>query len=149
MSYDPHEVPSLENATARAENGPTAPAIFDTQDINPSESKANFNGSLLDADKVEAPFEGPKLSESEEKSGVSGNLVDDSKVEAPFEGPVVNATEIKAGLTDESDELAADATIDEVLAWVGDDAAKAKTALDAENSGKKRATLIKQLKVIN
>lgn len=163
MSYDPHAVPTLENATARAENGPTAPAIFDVQDINPTEEAANYNGSLLDADKVEAPFEGPALSESEEKSGISGNLVDDSKVEAPFEGDAVNDSEVKAGLTDapaageeaedeeadEAPEPAADATIDEILAWVGDDAAKAKSALEAEYDGKKRATLITKLKAIS
>ncbi len=36
-------------------------------------------------------------------------------------------------------------TIDEVLAWVGDDADRAQEALDAENEGKARSTLIEAL----
>lgn len=158
------ETAKAENKSlpASPENGPTAPAIFDTQDINPTEAAANLNGSLLDADKVEAPFEGPKLTPSEEKAAIDGNRVDNDKVEAPFEGETVNDSEVKAGLTDEkpaeeakveaaapeASAVPADATIDEVLAWVDGDSAKAKEALAAEESGKKRATLIKQLKAL-
>lgn len=37
-------------------------------------------------------------------------------------------------------------TIDEVLAWVGEDTARAELALEAENSGHKRKTLTARLK---
>lgn len=39
-------------------------------------------------------------------------------------------------------------SIKEVLAWVGDDAEKAQKALDAENSGDKRSSLISKLESI-
>lgn len=39
-------------------------------------------------------------------------------------------------------------TIAEVLAWVGDDPARAQAALDAENAGAGRTTLLNQLKVL-
>jgi hypothetical protein len=39
-------------------------------------------------------------------------------------------------------------SIKDVLSWVGEDPTKAQIALDAENSGEKRKTLIKELNVI-
>jgi hypothetical protein len=36
-------------------------------------------------------------------------------------------------------------TVSEVLAWVGDDAGRAQQALEAEQAGKQRATLISEL----
>jgi hypothetical protein len=157
LSENPNPVAGEPNVI-RAEDGPTQPAIFDGPDLNDSEKEAGLDGSLLEADKVEAPFDGPKLTESEEASGISGNLVEDEKVEADVEGEATEE-EIKAGLTDEdagepdveeskTEDYPANGTIDDVLAWVGDDSEKAKTALHEEESGEKRATLIKKLKAI-
>jgi hypothetical protein len=39
-------------------------------------------------------------------------------------------------------------SIKTVLAWVGDDKTKAQAALDAENEGQKRTTLVKELEEI-
>lgn len=142
------------NTEARAENGPTQPAIesANQQTINESEAAANYNGSLLDADKVEAPFEGDKLNETEVAAGIDGSFIQAEKVEATDFGsePVVNESEVKAGLTDkpaEAEEVP-EGTIDEVLDWVGDDEAKAKIALDAETAGKNRTSLVNKLKAI-
>ena len=44
-----------------------------------------------------------------------------------------------------SDDGVPDGTVDEVLAWVGDDPDKAARALDAEKSGKDRSTLVEAL----
>lgn len=133
------------------ENGPTQPAIFDGQDLNESEAAANYNGSLLREEHVEAPFEGPKLNESEIKAGIDGSFIVGEKVEATADAPVVNESEVNAGLTDEKpadESTAPEGTVDEVLAWVGDDTAKAKTALDAETAGKNRASLVNKLKAV-
>jgi hypothetical protein len=57
-------------------------------------------------------------------------------VEKPVEAPVTEEQTVPEG------------SIKEVLAWVGEDATKAQTALTAEKSGEKRTTLITKLSAI-
>lgn len=159
---DPYNSSKTE---ARAENGPTQPAIetANEQTINESEAAANYNGSLLDADKVEAPFEGDKLNETEVAAGIDGSTpshIDVVDISETFgDEAVANDSEVKAGLTDEPAEAKTDSTvdkggdvpegtIDEVLEWVGDDSEKAKLALDAEVAGQNRKSLVSKLKAI-
>lgn len=151
-NVDPY---NSSDAEARAENGPTQPEItaITGQTLNESERAANLDGSLLDADKVEAPFEGDKLNQSEVDAGIDGSLIEDTKVEESFtDRPVVSESEVKAGLTDKSvktnENGVPEGTIDEVLAWVGDDEEKAQLALDAETAGKNRTSLVNKLKAI-
>lgn len=60
-------------------------------------------------------------------------------VEAAVEAPEAPVTE---------EMVVPEGSIKKVLDWVSDDAAKAKAALDAENAGEKRSTLIAKLESI-
>jgi hypothetical protein len=62
---------------------------------------------------------------------------------APVEAPV---EAVEAPVTEE--QVVPEGSIKEVLGWVSEDPTKARAALDAENSGDKRKTLIKELKAI-
>lgn len=81
----------------------------------------------------------------------SAPAVEVAKVFAPapivdsFDQPVVEKA-VEALVTEE--QSVPEGSIKEVLAWVGDDATKAKQALDAEKSGDKRTTLINKLAAI-
>jgi len=70
--------------------------------------------------------------------------------EASFVLPAVPATAPekpeKAPQTEE--QAVPTGSIKEVLVWVGEDATRAKAALDAETSGDKRKTLVKELNTI-
>lgn len=58
----------------------------------------------------------------------------ETPAEQPVEAPVVEEATVPEG------------SIKEVLGWVGEDATKAQQALNAEESGEGRKTLISQLK---
>ena len=60
--------------------------------------------------------------------------------------PEVAEKPVEAPVTEE--QAAPEGSIKEVLAWVGEDATKAVTALSAEKSGEKRTTLINKLSAI-
>lgn len=62
-----------------------------------------------------------------------------------FDQPVAEKA-VEAPVTEE--QSVPEGSIKEVLAWVGDDATKAQAALDAENAGDKRTTLITKLDAI-
>ncbi len=62
-----------------------------------------------------------------------------------FDQPVAEKA-VEAPVTEE--QSVPEGSIKEVLAWVGDDAAKAQSALTAEKSGEKRTTLITKLNAI-
>jgi hypothetical protein len=79
--------------------------------------------------------------------------------EAVYTTPAVEATkeEAPAPVVPQDDPLQATleaaegvpaGSIKEVLAWVGDDATKAQKALDAENDGDKRSSLISKLEAL-
>ena len=59
--------------------------------------------------------------------------------EAPVEAPEAPVTE---------DLIVPEGSIKKVLDWVADDAARAQAALDAENDGEKRSSLISKLNAI-
>lgn len=61
---------------------------------------------------------------------------DQPVAEKPIEAPVTEEQGVPEG------------SIKEVLAWVGDDATKAQAALDAENAGDTRTTLVSKLEAI-
>jgi hypothetical protein len=61
--------------------------------------------------------------------------VEDAPVEAP-EAPVTEKLVVPEG------------SVKKVLDWVSDDATRAKAALDAENKGEKRSSLITKLNAI-
>lgn len=67
---------------------------------------------------------------------VARTLEVEKVAEKPVEAPVAEKLTAPEG------------SIKEVLAWVGDDAAKATTALKAEKSGEKRSTLISKLEAV-
>lgn len=77
------------------------------------------------------PYAPPEPKPSVEEAAAS--------VEAPVEAP-------KAPQTEEL--TVPEGSIKDVLNWVSDDPAKAQTALDAENAGEKRKTLLKELNAI-
>lgn len=59
--------------------------------------------------------------------------------EAPVEAPEAPVTE---------EPTVPEGSVKDVLGWVAEDPAKAQLALDAENSGEKRKTLVKELNAI-
>lgn len=61
---------------------------------------------------------------------------DQTVAETPVEAPVTEEQSVPEG------------SIKAVLAWVGDDATKAQTALSVEKTGEKRTTLINKLDAI-
>lgn len=67
---------------------------------------------------------------------------DQTAVEAPAETPAEKPVE--APVTEEA--TVPEGSVKDVLGWVGDDATKAQAALDAEEAGEGRKTLISQLK---
>jgi hypothetical protein len=60
-------------------------------------------------------------------------------VEAPVEAQEAPVTE---------EQTVPEGSVKEVLGWVAEDPTKAKAALDAETSGEKRKTLVKELNAI-
>jgi hypothetical protein len=65
----------------------------------------------------------------------------------PTPAPVVAPVEaVEAPVTEE--QTVPEGSIKDVLGWVGEDPTKAKAALDAEASGEKRKTLVKELNAI-
>jgi hypothetical protein len=85
------------------------------------------------------PYMAPDAPHVEEAKPVQTPVVDsfDQKVnEKPVEAPVTE------------EQTAPEGSIKEVLAWVGEDATKAQTALKAEKAGEKRTTLISKLEAV-
>lgn len=66
--------------------------------------------------------------------------------DAVVETPVVEAPAPEA--PESTVEAAPEGSIKEVLAWVGTDATRAQTALDAEKAGEKRVSLISKLEAL-
>lgn len=58
------------------------------------------------------------------------------------------ATPVEDPAAPEVEEAVPEGTAAEVVAWVGDDAERAARALEAEEAGQKRKTLIKTLKAV-
>jgi hypothetical protein len=87
---------------------------------------------MSDTDPYAAPESGPNVLDADDTYVASE--------EAPEAAPV--ASEAPAELD------VPEGSIKTVLAWVGDDKAKASAALDAENDGQKRTTLVKELEEI-
>ena len=75
----------------------------------------------------------------------SGPVVEVAKVVASFDQPVAEKP-VEAPVAVE--EAVPEGSIKAVLAWVGDDAAKAQSALTVEKSGEKRSTLLSKLEAI-
>lgn len=76
----------------------------------------------------------------------SGPNVEEAKIAAPVETVVAPVEAPEAPVTEE--QTVPEGSIKDVLSWVGEDLTKAKAALDAETSGEKRKTLIKELNAI-
>jgi len=76
----------------------------------------------------------------------AAKTLDEAPVEAPApaEAPAVEAPE--APVTDKL--VVPEGSIKKVLDWVSDDPTKAQAALDAENEGEKRSSLISKLNAI-
>lgn len=87
---------------------------------------------MSDTDPYAAPESGPNVLDATETYV--------APEEAPAAAPV--AAEEPAELD------VPEGSIKTVLAWVGDDKAKASAALDAEKDGQKRTTLVKELQEI-
>lgn len=79
-----------------------------------------------------APHSGPNVEVA--KTDVAVEVV-----EAPVEA-------VEAPVTEE--QTVPEGSIKDVLGWVAEDPTKAKAALDAENAGEKRKTLVKELNAI-
>lgn len=98
---------------------------------------------LTDAD--EPPNDSP--SGDTESTAADEHPADDVAGDATGDGsdPIPNADDAGAAAVD-----VPDGTIDDVLAWVGDDAERARQAIAAENAegGKARKTLVEQLAAI-
>lgn len=87
-----------------------------------------------------APVSGPNVE-------VAKTDVPVEVVEAPVEeAPVAPVVAPEAPVTEE--QTVPEGSIKDVLGWVGEDPTKAKAALDAETSGEKRKTLVKELNAI-
>lgn len=82
-----------------------------------------------------APHSGPNVEVAKVITPVETVEVVDAPVEA-VEAPVA------------AEQIVPEGSIKEVLGWVGEDLTKAKAALDAETSGDKRKTLVKELNSI-
>lgn len=89
---------------------------------------------MSDTDPYAAPESGPNVLDAD------ANQPYVAPEEAPEAAPV--AAEAPAELD------VPEGSIKTVLAWVGDDKAKASAALDAEQDGQKRTTLVKELEEI-
>ncbi len=76
----------------------------------------------------------------------SGPNVEEAKIIVPVEVVVAPVEAVEAPVTEE--QTVPEGSIKEVLGWVGEDLTKAKAALDAETSGEKRKTLVKELNSI-
>ncbi len=76
----------------------------------------------------------------------SGPNVEVAKIIAPVEAVVAPVEAVEAPVTEE--QTVPEGSIKEVLGWVGEDLTRAKAALDAETSGEKRKTLVKELNSI-
>lgn len=70
--------------------------------------------------------------------------------EATVEAPKVEAPTavVPQNVPVQPVEAVPEGSIKEVLAWVGDDAEKAQKALEAENNGDKRSSLISKLEAL-
>lgn len=89
---------------------------------------------MSDTDPYAAPESGPNVLDADSNEAYVASET------APQASPV--AAEAPADLE------APEGSIKTVLAWVGDDKAKAAAALDAEKVGQKRTTLVKELEDI-
>jgi hypothetical protein len=78
----------------------------------------------------------------------SGPNVLDADASTPYVAPEEASVASPAPLEAPADLEVPEGSIKTVLAWVGDDKAKAEAALDAEKSGQKRTTLVKELEDI-
>lgn len=87
---------------------------------------------MSDTDPYAAPENEPTVEYS--KFDSFDQAVVETPAEQPVEAPVVEEATVPEG------------SIKEVLGWVGEDTTKAQQALDAEESGEGRKTLISQLK---
>ena len=76
----------------------------------------------------------------------SGPNVEVAKTDVPAEVVEAPVEAVEAPVTEE--QSVPEGSIKEVLGWVAEDPTKARAALDAENSGEKRKTLVKELKAI-
>lgn len=82
------------------------------------------------------PYMAPDAPNVEVAKTPAVDSFDQPVAEKPVEAPVTEEQAVPEG------------SIKEVLAWVGDDATKAETALSAEQVGEKRTTLISKLSAI-
>jgi hypothetical protein len=78
----------------------------------------------------------------------SGPNVLDADASTPYVAPEEASVAAPAPVEAPADLEVPEGSIKTVLAWVGDDKAKAEAALDAEKSGQKRTTLVKELEDI-
>jgi len=76
----------------------------------------------------------------------SGPNVEVAKDFTPVETVEAPVEAVEAPVTEE--QTVPEGSIKDVLGWVGEDPTKAKAALDAETSGEKRKTLVKELTAI-
>lgn len=77
---------------------------------------------------------------------LSGPNVEVAKSDVPVEAVEAPVEAVEAPVTEE--QTVPEGSIKDVLGWVAEDPTKAKAALDAENSGEKRKTLVKELNAI-
>jgi hypothetical protein len=90
---------------------------------------------MSDTDPYMAP-DAPNVESAKYVQTPAVDSFDQTVAEKPVEAPVADV------------QTAPEGSIKEVLAWVGDDATKAQTALDAEKTGEKRTTLISKLEAV-
>ncbi|UDL16773.1 hypothetical protein SEA_ATUIN_80 [Arthrobacter phage Atuin] len=88
---------------------------------------------MSDTDPYAAPESGPNVLDADGPAYVAPEQAPDA---APVAVEATEEVEVPEG------------SIKTVLAWVGDDKAKAAAALDAEKEGQKRTTLTKELEEI-
>lgn len=86
------------------------------------------------------------MSETDPYAAPDAPNVEEARIPVPVEttAPPVEAPE--APVTEE--QTVPEGSIKDVLGWVAEDPTKARAALDAENSGEKRKTLVKELTAI-
>lgn len=108
-------------------------------------------GGVVDVTDAEAA----RLIASRHAEPVDDQEVPSDERAAAEEGDRGTAAEGDSGAAQDGDEEAGEATltppdgkVDEVLAWVGDDPGRARAALDVEQSGLQRRTLISALEDI-